>query len=362
MATQEGTWAYRDRFHEQFARTFFRSFDDLALSSIGIGTYLGDPTDAVDEDYREAVVEALESGVNVVDTSINYRHQRSERAVGEALEQTDVPREDVFVATKGGFVPFEREHPVDPAQFVFEEYVQTGIIDRGHLVQGSHCITPPFIDDQFDRSRENLGVDTIDCYYVHNPETQLESRSQEAVYDHLEATFTRLEERVQAGDLRCYGVATWDAFRVDHGAEKYLSAAEILRRARAAADAAGAESTHFRAIQLPFNVGMADAFTVDAHEGPTGLQSVLEFAHQNEIGVFTSASLLQGHLLETFPAAVEAELSGDTRAQRAINFARSGPGVTAALVGMASAEHVRENVAAGTFEPLGARTFDAIFE
>ena len=65
---------------------------------------------------------------------------------------------------------------------------------------------------------------------------------------------------------------------------------------------------------------------------------------------------------ESLPADVAAELAGDTPVQKAINFARSAPGVTSALVGSSSTEHVAENVAAGTFEPMGADAFDAVFE
>jgi aryl-alcohol dehydrogenase-like predicted oxidoreductase len=59
---------------------------------------------------------------------------------------------------------------------------------------------------------------------------------------------------------------------------------------------------------------------------------------------------------------VAERLDGETRAQQAINFARSAPGVTSALVGTGSPAHVAENVAAGTYEPLGAGAFDAVFE
>ena len=361
MATQSATWAYRDD-HEEFARTFFRRYADCVVSSIGVGTYLGDPTDERDERYHDAIVQALESGVNVVDTAINYRNQRSERVVGGAIRDAAVDREAVLVATKGGFVPFDGARPPDPGQYVFDEYVDRGIVEQDDLARGQHAITPSFIDDQLDRSLSNLDLDTIDLYYVHNPETQLAERSREAVYDQLEAAFTRLEERVADGDVRHYGVATWEAFRVPEDHESYLSLPEVVRRARAAADAAGADGTNFRAVQLPFNVQMADAFTVKSHEGPEGPQSALEFAHEAGLDVFTSASILQGRLADGLPLEVAAKLSGDTNAQRAINFARSGPGVTCSLVGMGSPAHVTENVAAGTFEPLGAGAFDSVFE
>ena len=361
MATAQGTFDYKER-HDGFARTYFRRVGDRAVSSIGLGTYLGDPDDETDDAYREAIQLALESGVNVVDTAINYRHQRSERVVGEALAESDVPREAVFVATKGGFLPFDGERPDDPGGYIRDEYLDSDILDREDLAHGSHANSPSFVRDQLSRSLDNLDLDTIDLYYVHNPETQLDVRSRDEVYDQLEATFEVLEDRASAGDLRHYGVATWDAFRVPKEHDHYLSLPEIITRARNAAKAAGNTATHFRAVQLPFNVYMADAFTVEAQPGPEGDQSVLWFAQEAGLNVFTSASLAQGQVVDGIPSDVDARLSGETNAQKGLNFARSAPGVTCALTGMADVEHVRENVAAGTYEPLGADSFDAIFE
>jgi aryl-alcohol dehydrogenase-like predicted oxidoreductase len=361
MATADATWDYRDR-HDGFARTYFRAFGDCVVSSIGVGTYLGEPTDAADEAYREAVREAVESGINVVDTAINYRCQRSERAVGAALRAADVDREAVMVATKGGFVPFDGSPPDDPGRYVRREYVDTGLVDREDLAGGRHALAPAFIDDQVDRSLSNLGLDAIDLYYLHNPETQLRVRSRAAVYDQLEAAFETLERRVQAGDIRHYGVATWEAFRVGPDRDAYLSLPEVAERARAAAETVGAPATSLRAIQLPFNVYMADAFTVESHEGADGPKSALWFASDAGLDVFTSASLMQGELVGGMPEEVAAKLDGATAAQRALNFARSAPGVTSALVGTGSPEHVAENVAAGEYEPLGAGAFDAVFE
>jgi len=364
MATPTATWDYRSSHGGDFGRTYFRPSGELALSSVGVGTYLGDATDAADEAYEAAVGAALESGVNVVDTAINYRHQRSERAVGRAIEAADVDREAVFVATKGGFVPFDGDRPDDPGRFVRETYVEPGLVSADDLVRGQHCLAPDFLDDQVDRSLSNLGLETIDCYYVHNPETQLEADSREAVYDRLEDAFVRLEERVAAGDVRRYGVATWAALRVQPDDESSLSLAEIERRAARAADRAGADAAHLRAVQLPFNVHMADAFTVASQPAPDGdgRVSALEYAAASDLDVFASASLQQGRLATGLPEAVAARLSGETAAQRAINFARSAPGVTCALVGTGSPDHVAENVGAGRFDPLGAAGFDAIFE
>ena len=369
MATASGTWGYRDRFGDSFGRTYFRRFGPGVVSSLGVGTYLGDPTDAVDERYREAIAVALDSGVNLVDTAVNYRCGRSERVVGRALEEADADREAVVVATKGGFLPFDGERPDDPGAYVREAFLDTGLVDRADLVRGSHCIAPGFLDAMLDRSLDSLGLETVDCYYVHNPETQLAERDRETVYDGLEAAFERLEERRLAGDVGAYGVATWEAFRVPPDDDAHLDLSEVLARAEAAAESAGVDDPDdhgFRAIQLPFNVRMADAFTVDAHgHGDDGERvSALEFARREGLSVFASAAIGQGELASSsaLPSDVAAELAGDTTAQRALNFARSAPAVTAALVGTSRVEHVRENVAAGTFDPLGASAFDAVFE
>ncbi|WP_138005162.1 aldo/keto reductase [Halalkalirubrum salinum] len=367
MGTADGTWRYRDRFGGSYGRTFFRRYPPGVCSSIGLGTYLGAATDERDEAYVEAIVEGLEHGVNVVDTAINYRNQRSERAVGEAIERADIDRESIVVSTKGGFLPFDRERPADPSQYIRETFIDSGRVDPAGLVRGSHCIEPAFIDDQLDASLANLGVETIDCYYVHNPETQLLERDPAAVYDTLESTFERLERRRATGDIRQYGLATWHAFRTPSSDDRHLSLARLLDLAASAADRVGTVEHGLTTIQLPFNVHMADAFTqkcqtVTAADGTTRSVSALEFAHEHGLFVFTSASIGQGELSEGLPADIAETVAGDTATQRAINFARSAPGVTCSLIGTGSRLHLAENAAAGTFDPLGASAFDAVFE
>ena len=363
MATRDGTWAYRSRFGDAYGRTYFRRFGPGVVSSVGMGTYLGDPTAAVDERYRAALVEGLESGGNHVDTAVNYRCGRSERVVGRALSTADVSREAVTVATKGGVVPFDGERPADPGAYVRQEFVDPGLVSLDDLAHGSHAMTPRFLDAMLDRSLAALGVETVDCYYVHNPETQLATRSRAAVYDLLEAAFARLEERRTADDLCAYGVATWEAFRVPPDDDAHLSLPTVVERARRAAERAGrdADDHGLRAVQLPFNARMAGAFTADVHEDGGERLSALAYADRVGLDVFASAALGQGALVDTLPRAVAETAAGDTPAQKAINFARSAPAVTAALVGCGRSEHVRENLAAGTFDPLGARAFDETF-
>ena len=82
-ATREGTGRYRDR-SAGSKPGHFREAGGLWLSSIGLGTYLGEPTTACDARYREAIIRAVQAGANVLDSAVNYRHQRSERAIAAA--------------------------------------------------------------------------------------------------------------------------------------------------------------------------------------------------------------------------------------------------------------------------------------
>lgn len=366
MATHDATWHYRNQFGDRYGRTFFRRFGPGVVSSIGAGSYRGQPTQAVDERHHAALVAALEHGCNVLDTAPDYRCGRAERVVGDALADADVGRESVLLATKGGFLPFDGERPEDPAAYVHEQFLEPGLVDHADLAQGSHALTPQFLSTMLDRSLSALGVDAVDCYYVHNPETQLTARSREAVYEQLRAAFVALERQIDAGRIGCYGVASWEAFRVPADHDTQLSLARVLDCAESAADAVGRDASNhgLAALQLPFNVHMADAFTTAYHTDPeTGeAVSALEFAHREGLSVFASSALMGGELVAGLPPEIAAELAGDSPAQQAINFARSAPAVVSALVGMGRPSHVREDLAAGTFDPLGASAFDAVFE
>src|ERR687898_517060 len=87
-ASAAGTQQFAARWANQFVGDFFRpTRSELTVSSIAVGTYLGESDDAPDAMYAEAGRRALTSGVNTIDTAINYRCQRSERVVGRVLRE-----------------------------------------------------------------------------------------------------------------------------------------------------------------------------------------------------------------------------------------------------------------------------------
>jgi aryl-alcohol dehydrogenase-like predicted oxidoreductase len=346
-ATPEATAAYVDRQRNHTAQGHFRStVTGLMISSIGLGTYLGEPDDATDEAYQTAVERALALGCNHVDTAVNYRYRRSERAVGRAVaaavRRGDIRREELVLATKGGFVPYDSAPPPDPRRWVYQTYIESGLVHPNEFVANyQHCLAPDFLDAMIECSRHNLGVETLDIYYLHNPETQQISNTHETFRRRMLDAFEALEDAVVRGHVGAYGVATWTAFRSPPDAPDYLSLTELVGLAF---EVAG-EDNRFRYIQLPYNLVMTEAFALVNQQVGDVFLSAIDAANELGLTVVTSAALKQGVLSSPFMADLTPVFPGvNTDAQRAIQFARSTPGVASVLVGMSRVAHVEENL------------------
>ena len=313
-ATPEGTARYRARFPDGH----FREQHGLVLSSIGIGTYLGNPDEATDAAYTRSVVRAVQLGVNVIDSAANYRFQRSERSIGAALKllaaEHGIAREELVICTKGGYLPFDGAPPRNVAQYFNETFVKPGIASVEDIVGGSHCMTPSYLQSQLDQSLRNMGIHCVDVYYIHNPESQVPHVPEQEFYERLKQAFARLEENRREGKLAHYGVATWNGFRAAPNSGHHHSLARMVELAREV----GGEQHGFHFIQLPFNMAMPEA------------TRVFDEAQRFDVTVVASASLMQGRIPP----------------QRAIEFVRSHPGITTALIGMSRVEHVEQNLAA----------------
>ena len=362
VATFDGTERYASRIGGRLPADHFRRLGGgPRTSSLGIGTYLGREDAATDVAYQHAVMRAFERGINVIDTAVNYRFQRSERAIGAVLEEAVgrglVARDEIVVATKGGFIPFDGAMPPDPRAYIKATYLESGIVDPSEAV-GTHGMSPRYLTDQIDRSRKNLGIDTLDIYYVHNPETQLDHVERPQFVERLRRAFEALEDAVGRKRVARYGAATWDGFRADPGARGHLSLEEIVSLAR---DVGGADH-HFKVIQLPHNLANPEPFTRANQLLGGETVTLLEAATRLGVYVMASASVYQGQLTKNLPPVVAQFLPGlETDAQRALQFVRSTPGIGTALVGMKSVEHVEENAAVTGVSPLPAADFARLF-
>ncbi len=344
-ATQEGTARYRERFSD-YSPDFFRQSRWWTCANIGIGTHGGTLDAEGDLRCVAAIAEAVLRGANIVDTSSNYRCMRSELAIAAALRQLaerGIDRSEIVVATKGGFLPWDQTSLDDPVDHIEARYVRTGICRAADIVGGNHCLSPGFLQDQITHSLMRLGVQTIDIYFIHNPEFQLTEISRAALRARLATAFEMLEAEARIGRIQIYGVATWNGLRVASDNNGFLHLEELLGIARSV----GGPDHHFRALQFPFSLAMPEGLIARNQISADGKPaSVLELCASHDLMVFTSVPLAQGQL-----SALSAEsLKGlfpniRTAAQAALQFARSPKAVTAALVGMTTERHVHENIA-----------------
>jgi aryl-alcohol dehydrogenase-like predicted oxidoreductase len=360
-ATLEGTNRYRERFQDRVAANHFRQQQALWLSSIGIGTYLGNADDETDARYSAAIARVVELGANVIDSAANYRFQRSERAIATALQQLaekGFPRNEIVICTKGGYLPFDGAPPRDVRRYVEETFVKPGIADFTDFAGGSHCMTPRYLQNQLEQSLRNMKVECVDVYYIHNPESQLGHVTEEQFYSRLRAAFESLEKARGEGQLQSYGVATWNGFRVSSGSSGYHSLERMVGLAREV----GGESHGFRFIQLPFNLAMPEALTLASQTVGSQQISALEAAAELGVTVVSSASIFQGRVAQGLPKDLREKLGSlVTDAQSAIQFVRSAPGICTALVGMSTIEHVEDNLQLAGVAPLEPDQFMQLF-
>jgi aryl-alcohol dehydrogenase-like predicted oxidoreductase len=350
-ATVEGTGRFAARHGPSFIPDFFRTgHASLSTSSLGVGTYLGSDSDGDDSAYCTVVKHAIRAGINVIDTAINYRCQRSERAVARAIAASiragEIRRDEILVCTKGGYIPLDVSPP-NTAEgyqgYLRREFFGRRILAAADIVAGGHSLAPEFIADCISRSRRNLAVETIDLYYVHNAEQQLGAVSYAELLSRLRPLFALLEQKIADGEIASYGCATWQSLRVLPGDRRHISLRDLVGIAREV----GGDAHGFAAVQLPVNLAMSEGLTLPTQPVGRGDELLPAVAAARELGlsVFTSAPIMQGQLASNLPASLHDAIPGcSTDAQRALTFARGAPGVAAALVGMRRTEHLAENL------------------
>jgi aryl-alcohol dehydrogenase-like predicted oxidoreductase len=362
-ATPEGTLRYVQSQPESRRANYRQTADGLWVSSIGLGTNLGDPDGIADAAYQAAFARAVPLGCNVFDCAINDRCQRSERALGAwlagAMAGDHVRRDEIVIATKGGFVPFDGAPPPDPRKWTYQNFIVNDLVHPNEFCASyQHCLAPAYLEQMIAWSLRNLGVETIDIYYLHNPETQRISLSHDTFRARMLDAFETLEQAVLDGRIASYGTATWTAYRSLPGTPDYVSLAEI---AGMAMEVAGPDN-HFRYVQMPYNLFMTEAFALENQQVGEAFLSAIDAAGELGLTVMISGSLMQGRLaLPLMPQLAEVLTGLDTDAQRAIQFVRSSPGVTTALVGMKNVDHVSENLALADVPPVEGEAIRGLY-
>lgn len=351
LATKQGTFRYLKKFGK-YSKDFYRFNGELFFPSLGIGTYKAEPykEDNYIINFASSIQTALRSGINLIDTAINYRYQISEREIAEAihpmLQSGEIARDEIIISTKGGFIPLDFPFPENPYGWIQTHVVNAGLAAKEEVIIDQHCMSPDFLRWSFDQSLRNLELESIDIYYLHNPETQLGYVERETLYSRIEEAFRVFESLRSEGKLGAYGIAAWNGFLYEEEHTEYLSLARIVQIARRV----GGESHGLRYLQSPFNLAKPHAFAYANQQCDDGrYYPLMQACAHYGITCIASSPLLQKNLFKRpFSRRIgEAMNTQDlSDVASALQFARSA-GAISAVFGAVDPQHTADNALLG---------------
>ncbi|WP_410607256.1 aldo/keto reductase [Amycolatopsis sp. lyj-109] len=299
------------------------------VSVVGLGCWqLGADWGEVDENDALAVLHAAaDNGVTFFDTADVYGDGRSERLVGRFLAE----RGDVFVATKMG----------RRVEQVPENYVAANFREWN------------------DRSRRNLGVDTLDLVQLHCPPTPV--YSSDAVYDALDAM-------VDEGRIKAYGVSVETCEEALTAlARPHVASVQIilnclrlkpLERVLPAAAAAGAGII----ARVPLASGLLSGrYTASTTFAENDHRNYNRHGDAFDVGeTFSGVPYEVG--LEAVDRLRGLVPAGRTLAQFALRWIIDQPGVSTVIPGARNAGQAEANTVAAALPPLSAEATAGVRE
>jgi aryl-alcohol dehydrogenase-like predicted oxidoreductase len=290
------------------------------VSVVGLGTWqLGGDWGDVDEDTAGAVLDAaLDAGVTLLDTADVYGDGRSEERIRKALAaRPDRP----FVATKAG----RRADPFEAAQY-----------------------TPENLRAWVDRSRRNLGVDTLDLVQLHCPPPAV--YSDQRVYDALDAM-------VEGGAIAAYGVSVETVAEgltaLEHpGVQSIQVILNVFRRKPLEQLLPAAAA---RGVGILARVPLASGLLSGRYSESTTFGADDHRNYNRNGEAFDIGETFSGVPYDVGVAAARefTAICGDrSPAQVALRWVVQQPGVTCVIPGARSVEQARSNAAAADLPPL----------
>jgi len=362
FATLEDTNNYAKKYSNY--KDFYIKHNDLIFSKLGLGTFNKEPYKEENYvfHYIEAVKQAIRSGINLIDTASNYRYGQSEKEIGEAIIELGdkVKREELIICSKGGFIQLDYPFPQNPYTWINEKIIETGLASEDDIELDQHCMTPDYLEYSCKQSLQNLGIEQLDIYYLHNPEMQIIKLGKKEFYKQIEKIFQRFEQLADDGLFKSYGVAVWNGFTAEN--DELISLEKLVE----IAIKVGGENHRFKYIQLPFNMGKTNAYTTLTQKVDNEACSIINAAYKLEIGVISSSSLLQMNLFKKSFTSETGVVLDDTMTlendiQLALQFVRSTPGIISSLFGSKVPIHIQENCAISKVKSVNREKYDLLY-
>lgn len=297
---------------------------------VGLGCWqLGADWGEVSEEQALAILEtAVDAGVTLLDTADVYGDGRSERLVGELLRRR--PDAGLTVATKMG----RRANPHVADAYTLDAFRAWN-----------------------DRSRENLGVETIDLVQLHCPPTEVYSRDE--VYD-------ALDTMVAEGRMAAYGVSveTVDEALTAIARPNVASVQIILNVFRRKPLEAVLPAALEAGVGILARVPLASGLLSGKYDESTTFGEDDHRNYNRQGAAFDVGETFAGVPYEVgVDAAREVARftpEGATTAQLALRWIIDQPGVSTVIPGASRPEQARSNAAAADLTPLAADTLAAL--
>ena len=349
IATLEATYSFAKKFPHY--KDFYIKHNDLVFSKLGLGTFNKEPYKEENYvfHYIEGVKEAIKSGINLIDTASNYRYGQSEKEIGIALEElfqeNSVKREELIICSKGGFIQLEFPFPKNPYTWIEENIINTSLAKLEDIELDQHCMTPDYLEWSCKQSLKNLGVKTLDIYFLHNPEIQIGKLGYKTFLKKIESIFKRFENMVTNGLIKSYGVAVWNGFINQKESNEHINLEDLVDIAIKVAGS----NHNFKYIQTPFNMAKTSIYTMPTQKVKGQDCTLLQAAHRLKIGVISSSSLLQMNLFKkSFNTQVgyllDSKMILENDIQLALQFVRSTPGLISSLFASKVPVHIKKNL------------------
>lgn len=366
FATPSGTQRYAKRFCDY--KEFYAQHEGLLFSKLGLGTFVKEPykEENYEFSFKDVIKSAIQSGINVIDTANNYRYGVSEKEVGEAVaelvDQKIIARDEVIIASKGGFIPLCYPFPKNPYRWIEDNILHKGLAKPSDIELDQHCLSASYMEHSCKQSLKNMGIDCLDIYYIHNPEMQLMSLGYDKLLMRMQEIFAQCEKMRKQGLIKSYGVASWNGFLHPLDAQEHLGLQDLV----ALAQNVGGDDHGFKYIQTPFNLAKVQALTLQNQDLSGVKMNLFQAASKLGIAVVGSCSLLQMNLFQKpFKPEVgylldkQMKLTSDV--QLALQFVRSTPGVLTSLFSTTRVENLEHNMQIAQVKAIKKSEYDLLF-
>ncbi len=365
-ATFDDTLNFAKKFKNY--KDFYIKHNDLVFSKLGLGTFSKEPYKEENYvfHYIEGVKEAIRRGINLIDTASNYRYGQSEKEIGIALkelfDEEAIRREELIICSKGGFIQLDYPFPENPYLWIDEKIIKAKLATKDDIELDQHCLTADFIEWSCKKSLKNLGIDSIDIYFLHNPEMQLLKLGYKKFLKKIESIFKRFEKMADSGKIKYYGIATWNGFTNSTSSNELMNLEDLVQIAKKVAG----ESHHFKYIQTPFNIAKTSIYTLETQKVNGEKCTLLQAAHRLKIGVISSSSLLQMNLFKnSFKAEtgylLDSKMVLENDIQLALQFVRSTPGIISSLFASKAPIHIKKNLEITKIKATPRANYDLMY-